>query len=141
MSLSAYHNPAAKVVVSSRDGDLPLDVRGLSPQDIAFLLQTQSETVKHVYEKAVRGELIRNDGTVDMFDLISQFPLLMAMTIALACDEPEKFDVVLEMPVGDQAKLLQAILGLSMEVDLATRLGELLGQVLGIRNGERRDLP
>lgn len=117
MSLTDFAPP--KTVVHSRGGDV--EVRGLTLDDIAVLMRDHLDDVNALVEL-----FERNAGTPTADNMVSQIvtnavslireaPGLVAMMIAMACDEPDAVDNARSMSMSLQVKVIKAIAELTFE--------------------------
>lgn len=103
-----------KETVDLGDGNA-VEVRGLSLIDLQQTFDAHRLDMESLYEGLMSGTISPEAKAETLLSVIKQFPSLVAMLIACACDEPEETTVVLTMPIPDQMALADSILKLTMK--------------------------
>lgn len=103
-------------VTWGREGkEKSLVVRGLSTSDLTIAIKTHKGSLEKLFAFA-EGRLEEGQGVADFgFELLDQFPDLIADLIGLAADKPEISDQVKKLPAPVQLKLAEAIYRLTIE--------------------------
>ena len=125
MALSDYTIPRTDI----KAGKTVLSVRGLSLDDISFLVSVHKEDVDAIVEtfrSKVVGKTddvspdtidaaVRENGDELITAFLQQFPLVAANVISLACDEPEAWKNAQRLPLPVQVEALLSIAKLTFE--------------------------
>lgn len=130
-----------------------VSVRGLSAQDVAWLVSRHRETIESLFSQLVDetpGEEPAEEPTPDLEDfagvaefLLERAPVLLADAIAAAADDRDNAKIALRLPMPAQIELLEAIgeltfvgegsVGKFLEV-LTRVMGRTTAAVSGLRN-------
>lgn len=94
-----------------------LTVRGLSPTDISEILSQEEGALGELYLAFTNLAGDPLDLGTHLARLIDKMPALAARIIAQAADIPEEWEDVLDVPVGPQTELLDAITKLTFKSD------------------------
>ena len=110
-TLSEYKIQKSKVSVS---GGQTITVRGLGIDSIVALIRGQGDVMRDLYSRAVEGKLsVENTG--DLLELLlEEAPVVAALIIAFGSDEPDNWEICMEMPLVDQLVLFEEIILLTL---------------------------
>lgn len=114
-SLSAFSPFVDTLVVPTRDGDLELELRGLSADAITFLAQQHGEILAIAFGAAVRGEIDETNVETYLLSMLNDAPALVAGVIAFGCGEPEAFAQAAALPVTSQIEAVDKIIRLTFK--------------------------
>lgn len=110
MSIKDFQVPTESV---SLPGGASFSVRGLSLDDLTQLIQKHRPALESVFNKFEEQGDVSIEMTASLIEgMVSSFPGLVAMAIALAADEPDTVEKVMKFPT-------------SVQIDAAEKLGRL----------------
>lgn len=114
MSLATYKPTTESVPLPGGDS---LELRGLSFNDIVYLMETNKEALEEVVrEFAVDDIDLDSDGIKTMMmKYVRKMPNLSAHVIAIACDEPESVENAKKLPLQTTFESLIIIARLTFE--------------------------
>lgn len=115
MGLKTYAPRTETVKVNGADGEHEFVVRGLHAEAIRALVQSQGDTMRELYQRALAGEFTATDTAALLETMLDEAPLLVGLVIAFGCDEPEEWERVLQIPFADQVVLVDTILRLTFD--------------------------
>lgn len=101
------------------------EVRGISLDDMAAVIDVHSTAVDLIREKMLQHQIVSPDQITPelaadvVVSVIRECPSLAAQVISLAADEREAYGIVMKMPITLQMQALRAIGELTFR-DLAT---------------------
>lgn len=129
MTRARYVAPTISIPLGGENQPLP--VRGLGLQEIAILIREHMPDLEGIVEMVMATEDWRDLNLGPLAgSLVSQAPGLAANIIALSAGEPDFAADVMTMPIGVQAKLLNAISQLTFEDVGGIKNG--LGVIMGL---------
>jgi hypothetical protein len=127
-------------VTWGREGkEKSLAVRGLSTSDLSIAIKTHRESLEKLFGFA-EGKLEDGQGVADFgFELLDQFPDLIADLIALAADKPDLGTQIKKLPAPVQLKLAEAVY--RMTIEDTGGLQDFLHQVFTLVRAMRSQMP
>lgn len=147
MALSTYSTPRTTITLDASNN---IAVRGLTLEDISFLMQVHKGDVDTVVEM-FSGKLgkdmtpegvnkaVQAEGDAMILALLQQFPLLAANIIAVACDEPTAWENAMQLPMPKQVDAILAIAKLTFED--AEGFKKFVGNVLAVMQSVAKQKP
>lgn len=124
-----------QVTIEFGDGH-SLSVRGLNVPDLTQLIEVHQDAARELYDR-VTG---RDGEVITTFDagslaaaLAATVPAMVAHTIALAADVPDRIEDVAKLPIDVQVAALEKIAGLTLA--MSGGLGNFLEMVTRISAG------
>lgn len=138
MSLSDYEPPMRSVPIG-KDNDVT--VRALSVADIGLLMRAEPEELNKAVSR-FKDQVVASEGEQELTsligELIGRFPMLCALLISVAADEPDQIDIASSIPFPTQLELVLAVYELTVEE--AGGLKKLLETILSLMGVVRRDI-
>lgn len=122
-----YSVPTEDFKLDSADGEITLQLRGLSAHHIATLVRSQGDVMEELYSKAVDGtDLTAADTEALTIQLLDEAPILVGLAISFGIGEEDFWDDALEIPFSDQVAIIERVIALTFK-----REGG-MGKVVGI---------
>ncbi len=108
MSLADFQLPRESI--NGPDGEQVFAVRGLSLNDVVLLLQNNRPAMERLFaEFQDKGDDLLGDDQALVQMILANFPRLFAQAVALAADEPNGEDQVLNLPFSMQIDAFEKI--------------------------------